>query len=569
MLKLIYFKINLITIFILLFISYSTKTAKSQETATGRNGMVVSANDIATNVGLKILERGGNSIDAAVAVGFALAVTYPYAGNIGGGGFMVIHLSNGKNTTIDYREKAPIKATRNMFLDGHGNFVPVLSQEGATSSGVPGSVAGLIYALQKYGTMKLSDVIQPAIDLAKNGFKLDYYTSESLKENLAEFKKYPSSFKIFSDKGLPRKDGEIFKQEDLAKTLELIKKDGRNGFYKGETAQLIVKQIQSLGGIITLEDLDEYQPVERKPIYGTYRGYKIVSMPPSSSGGIALVEMLNILENFKFKKDEWGSSNYIHDLAETMKFAFADRTKYLGDSDFFNVPEKGLISKRYANTIFKKIKSKALSANEIKAGNPMKFNESMETTHYDVFDKMGNAVSVTTTLNSAFGSKIIVAGAGFLLNNEMDDFSSKPGAPNQFGLLGSEANSIQPQKRMLSSMTPTIVLKDDKPFLIIGSPGGSTIITVVLQVILNSIDFNMGIQKAIEAPRIHDQWLPDLLYIEPFGISADTKNNLIKMGYQFGSERELGLAEGIMIDSKKGIIFGTSDPRGSGLAKGY
>ena len=567
--KLTYSKKYLIKVFILLFIIYSTNTSKSQETATGRKGMVVSANDIATNVGLNILKKGGNSIDAAVAVGFALAVTYPYAGNIGGGGFMVIHLSNGKNTTIDYREKAPIKATRNMFLDKHGNFDPALSQEGATSSGVPGSVAGLLYALQKYGTMKLSEVIQPAIDLAKNGYILDYNTSESFKENLPEFKKYPSSYKIFSDNGLPRKDGDIFKQEDLARTLELIKREGRNGFYKGTTAQLIVKQIQSLGGIITLEDLDKYQPVEREPIYGSYRGYSIVSMPPSSSGGIALVEMLNILENFKFKKDDWGSSNYIHDLAETMKFAFADRTKYLGDSDFYTVPEKGLLSKRYAKSIFRKIKFNALSAQEVKAGNPLKYNESMETTHYDVYDKMGNAVSVTTTLNSAYGSKIVVFGAGFLLNNEMDDFSSKPGSPNQFGLLGSEANSIQPQKRMLSSMTPTIVLKDGKPFLIIGSPGGSTIITVVLQVILNSIDFNMGIQKAIEAPRIHDQWLPDLLYTEPYGISEDTKRNLIKMGYKFGSERTLGLAEGIMIDQKKGIIFGTSDPRGSGLARGY
>ncbi len=567
--KFIYSKKNVIAVLIFLFIFSITNVTMPQETASGRNGMVVSASDIATKVGLKILKKGGNSIDAAVAVGFALAVTYPYAGNIGGGGFMVIHLSNGENTTIDYREKAPIKATRNMFLDKHGKFDPALSQEGATSSGVPGSVAGLIYALQKYGTMKLSEVIQPAIDLAKNGYKLDYNTAESFKDNLPEFKKYPSSFKIFSDGGLPHKDGDIFKQEDLARTLELIKKEGKEGFYKGETAQLIVKQIQSLGGIISLEDLDKYQPVERQPVYGTYRGYKIVSMPPSSSGGIALVEMLNILENFKFKIDEWGSSNYIHDLAETMKFAFADRTKYLGDSDFYPVPEKGLLSKQYAKTIFNKIVSKALSAKEVKAGNPLKYNESLETTHYDVFDKMGNAVSVTTTLNSAYGSKIVVDGAGFLLNNEMDDFSSKPGSPNQFGLLGSEANSIQPQKRMLSSMTPTIVLKDDKPFLIIGSPGGSTIITVVLQVILNSIDFKMGIQKAIESPRIHDQWLPDLLYSEPFGISADTKKNLKKMGYKFGSDRTLGLAEGIMIDQKSGVIFGASDPRGSGLAKGY
>ncbi len=567
--KWIYSNKIIFCILLLFFFLFKNLNAAVIKEAAGKNGMVVSANALATEVGLEILKKGGNSIDAAVAVGFALAVTYPYAGNIGGGGFMVIHLKNGKNTTIDFREKAPLKATKNMFLDKNGNFNPKLSQEGTTSAGVPGTVAGLIYTLKKYGTMKLAEVIQPAINLAENGFLLDYATAESFKNTLHDFKRYPSSYKIFSNNGIPYRTGEIFKQEDLAKTLELIKDEGRDGFYKGKTAQLLIKQIQSLGGYITQKDLDEYEPVERKPVYGTYRGYKIVSMPPPSSGGIALVEMLNVLENFHFTQDEWGSSKYFHELAETMKFAFADRTKYLGDPDFYPVPEKGLLSKQYAESIYKKIGSKAIPAKEIKAGNPLKFQESMETTHYDVYDKDGNAVSVTTTINSAYGSKIVVDGAGFLLNNEMDDFSSKPGAPNQFGLLGSEANSIQPQKRMLSSMTPTIVLKNDKPFLIIGSPGGSTIITVVLQVIMNCIDFHMNIKEAIEAPRIHNQWLPDEIYAEPFGLSSDVRDNLIKMGYKFGKDRTLGLAEGIKIDQSDGIIFGSSDPRGNGLAKGF
>lgn len=558
-------------ILFVLIISFSLGTIRAQinQPVEAKNGMVVSANGLATNVGLEILKKGGNAVDASVAVGFALAVTYPFAGNLGGGGYMVIHLKNGKNTAIDYREKAPLNSTKNMFLDKNGNFDPKLSQEGTTSAGVPGSVAGLIYALKMYGTMDLSEVIQPAIDLARNGFVLDTSTAQSFKDYLHDFKKYPSSFKIFANHGEPFEPGDRFFQKDLANTLELIKKEGSNGFYKGKTAELLVDQIKALGGYITNEDLEKYQPVERHPVYGSYRGYKIVSMPPSSSGGIALVEMLNVLENFHFNKREWGSSKYIHDLVETMKYAFADRTKYLGDSDFYPVPGKGLISKKYAKSIFDKITPKAMPAKDITAGTPLKYQESMETTHYCVYDKYGNAVSTTTTINSGYGSKIVVAGAGFLLNNEMDDFSAKPGSPNQFGLLGSEANSIQPQKRMLSSMTPTIVLKNNKPYLIIGSPGGSTIITVVLQVILNCIDFNMNIAKAIEMPRIHDQWLPDEVYSEPSGIPENVMLNLAKMGYKFASPRYIGLAEGIMINQKDGSIFAASDPRGHGLAKGY
>ncbi len=568
MLRFISFK--KIFIFFLLF-SYFLNFiyAASKEPVRAKHGMVVSASTIASKVGIAILKKGGNAVDAAVAVGFSLAVTYPFAGNIGGGGFMVIHLKDGKNTAIDYREKAPLKATQNMFLDRNGNFDSHLSQEGATSVGVPGSVAGLIYVLKKYGTMKLADVIQPAVELAENGFPLDHSTAESFKEYLNEFKKYPSTFKIFSKNGIPYEEGDIFKQTDLARTLKIIQKNGRDGFYTGEIADRLIKEIKSLGGYFTNKDLEKYQPVERKPVFGTYRGYKIVSMPPPSSGGIALVELLNILEYYNLKDEDWGSSEYIHRLVEAMKFVYADRTKYLGDSDFYPVPERGLISKSYAKTIFEKIGNKAIQANEISAGEPLKYQESTETTHYSVYDSYGNAVSTTTTLNSGYGCKIVVDGAGFLLNNEMDDFSAKPGVPNQFGLMGSEANSIQPGKRMLSSMTPTIVLKDDKPYIVIGSPGGSTIITVVLQVILNCIDFHMNIQQAIDAPRIHNQWMPDEITYERLALPLDVKENLIKMGYKLGREQSLGLAEGIMINNINHIIYGASDPRGPGSAEEY
>lgn len=539
------------------------------------NGMVVSASDIASQIGVNILKRGGNSVDAAVAVGFALAVTYPYAGNLGGGGYMIIHLASGKNVAIDYREKAPLKAYRDMYLDKDGNFVPELSQEGVTSAAVPGSVAGLIYALEKYGTMKLSDVIQPAIDLARDGWKLDYRTAESFNYFMKDFDKYPSSEKVFHKKN-PYKQGDLFVQNDLANTLEIIKENGKDGFYKGKVADLLIKQIKTLGGYITQEDLDRYKPIEKEPVIGSYLGYKIVSMPPSSSGGITLIEMLNILENFKISKEDWGSSDYYFKLVETMKYAYKDRSDYLGDEDFVKVPKDVLISKEYAKKIYDKIiahNGKAIPSNQLSSVPISNFKESNETTHYSVLDEYGNAVSVTTTINSAFGSKIIVDGAGFLLNNEMDDFSAKPGTPNQFGLVGNEANSIQPEKRPLSSMTPTIVLKDEMPFLIIGSPGGSRIITNVLQVILNCINFDMNLEDAIDFPRIHHQWLPDKIFTERFALSDDVMQKLVEMGYHFEDANLrftiLGLAEGILFDSQNKIMYGVSDKRGSGSAIGY
>lgn len=564
-------------ILLIAFISINNVVLLAQYplTARAKNGMVVSANQLASEVGIQILKKGGNAIDAAVATGFALAVTYPFAGNIGGGGFMVIQFENGKNTAIDFREKAPLTAHRDMYLDEKGNYIPSLSQEGATSVAVPGSVAGLIYALEKYGTKSLSEVIQPAIELAKKGWKLDYRTAQSFNANKKEFEKYSSSKKIFV-KDKPWKEGDLFVQKDLAKTLEVIKKNGKSGFYKGKVADLLINQINSLGGKISQKDLDLYNVVEKEPVKGTYKGYEILSMPPSSSGGIALIEILNILENFKIDKDEWGSSEYIHKLVEAMKYAYADRAEYLGDDKFYNVPQKILTSKEYAKLISEKIKQnfgKAVPSNEIDRSILKNFKESNETTHYSVIDKYGNAVSVTTTINSAYGSKIVVEDAGFLLNNEMDDFSAKPGEANQFGLVGNEANSIQPQKRPLSSMTPTIVLKNGKPYIVIGSPGGSRIITTVLQVILNCLEFDMNIADAINSPRIHHQWLPDKIYIEQFALSNDVMKRLMEMGYQFEDANNkftiLGLAEGILVDQNKNIFNGAADKRGAGAAIGY
>ena len=563
----------LFTLFILFLISQQFYSQNAKP-VIAKNGMVVSACPIASQVGVDILRQGGNAVDASVAVGFALAVTYPYAGNLGGGGFMVLHLKTGKNTTIDFREKAPLSAHKDMYLDSDGNYVPELSQDGITSVGVPGSVAGLIKALEKYGTMSLEKVIQPSIDLAKKGFALSRSDARSFNYYLSEFKKYPSTLKIFSKNNNSFNEDDLFVQRDLAKTLETIKNNGRDGFYKGEVADLFIAQVKKMDGYITREDLESYSPIEREPIQGTYRNHKIISMGPPSSGGIALVEMLNILENFSFDKYDWGSSSYINKLVETMKYVYADRTYHLGDEDFYPVPKEKLTSKEYAKAIFKKLTPYAKPSDEITTEIPVVNNESSETTHYSVYDKEGNAISVTTTINSGYGSKIVVDGAGFFLNNEMDDFSAKPGQPNQFGLLGAEANSIQPEKRMLSAMTPTIALKNGKPFIITGSPGGSTIITVVLQVIMNVIDFDMNIQEAVNMPRIHHQWLPDIIYLEEFAFSKDVKVNLDTMGYRFGDRnltfRVLGSAQSILIDNENGNIYGAADPRrGKAAAIGY
>jgi gamma-glutamyltranspeptidase / glutathione hydrolase len=557
-----------IFILVLFFFNFSI-LAKSKPPVRAKSGMVVSASDIASIVGVDILKKGGNAIDAAVATGFALAVTYPQAGNIGGGGFMVIHLDDGTNTTIDYREKAPGAAFRDMFLDKDGNFDIKNSTQEWKSSGVPGSVAGMLYALEKYGTMSREEILQPAIKLASGGFPIDYRFSKALNYFKNQFIQNEATKKIFTKEDEAFSEGELLVQKDLAKTLALIKSKGRDGFYKGKVANLIAMQSKLNNGLISIEDLANYSPVERTPIYGEYRNNRIISMGPPSSGGIALMEALNSLENFSFEKDSWGSSEYIHTVSEVLKYVYADRAEHLGDEDFYPVPRDWLISKERGKEIAARIKDKAVPSNEISHANPSA-KESEETTHYSVVDAFGNAVSVTTTLNSTFGNKIVVEGAGFILNNEMDDFSSKPGTPNQFGLLGGEANSIEPNKRMLSAMTPTIVLNsDNKPYIVIGSPGGATIITTVIQVIQNVLDFKMDIREAINRPRFHHQWKPERIDYEHLGMPIDVKNNLIKKGQIIGVERTLGRAEGIIVDYENNVIWGASDPRGYGQAVGY
>ncbi len=554
---------NLLLIFLLCHSVIFAQLAKS------RNGMVVSASDLATKVGVEILKKGGNAIDAAVAVGFALAVTYPAAGNLGGGGFLVYYRNDGYSTVIDFREKAPLKAHRDMYLDSLGNPLLELSQSGATSSGVPGSVDGLIYAHKKYGRLKFSQVIEPAIKLARNGFKLSYELSKSINSNYDNFMKYESSKKVFTKNGEKFKEGDLFVQKDLAKTLTLIKKYGRKGFYEGEVANLIVKQVEKLGGYITLEDLKNYRCVERNPVTGDYRGYRIISTGPPSAGGVALIETLNILENLELGKDDFQSVKHFHYLIEALKRAYFDRAEYLGDPDFVNVPVDRLCSKDYARKLFKQIKPGLATSMEDVNTLSSFMNESLETTHYSVIDKDGNAVSVTTTINSSYGSSIVVDGAGFLLNNEMDDFSIKPGVQNQFGLTGKEANKIEPGKRMLSSMTPTIVLKNNKPFLILGSPGGSMIITSVIQVIMNVIDFKMNIFKAVSFPRIHHQLIPDDVYYEDYALSEDVKKKLESYGHTFKKRNTIGWINAILVDEENQFYYGMTDPRGYGLAEGY
>ncbi|GAB1348424.1 gamma-glutamyltransferase [Ignavibacteriales bacterium] len=548
--------------FSLIFGSETFAQKVSQE-----GGMVVSADSIATEVGISILRSGGNAIDAAVGVGFALAVTYPVAGNIGGGGFMVIRLEKGDEITLDYREKAPAMATRDMYLDSSGNFIESLAQDGILAGGVPGSVSGMLTALDKFGTMKREQVIGPALKLAKEGFYLSIPTANSFKKYNKSFNRYPSTAKIFTKNGEPLEENELFIQTDLARSLELIIKEGTKGFYSGETAEKITAHMKKEHGLISLDDLAKYETVLRKPVTGSYKGYKIISMPPPSSGGVALIQLLNILENVDLTALGHSSPEYLHNLVEAMRRVYADRSEYLGDPDFYKVPMKELISKEYAKKLFKTISNRATPSNEVKPGLEI-HKESLETTHYSVIDRWGNAVSVTTTINSGYGSKLVIEGTGFFLNNEMDDFSAKPGVPNQFGLLGSEANSISAGKRMLSSMTPTIVLKDNSPFLILGSPGGSTIITSVLQVILNVIDFGYDVRAAVDAPRIHHQWFPDLVAMEDGVLDHHAKESFMNMGYEIKDISHLGLIEAILIDQKSGKISGASDRRGVGLAKG-
>nr|WP_313062240.1 gamma-glutamyltransferase [Moraxella sp. CTOTU49097] len=525
----------------------------------GKNGMVASEQGLATQVGLDILKQGGNAIDAAVAVGFALAVVLPNAGNIGGGGFMVLHDDKtGKDVAIDFREIAPAKASRDMYLDNQGNVIDGKSLFTHDASGVPGTVAGMEYALKKWGTMPLSKVLEPAIKLADKGFIVSDVMAQTLKEEKSTLGKWSASKAIFFKNGEPLKSGDLLVQKDLAKSLRLIAKQGAKAFYQGEIATKIAKEMQSQGGTMTLEDLKAYKVVERQPIIGDYRGYKVVTMPPPSSGGVHLIEILNMLEHYPIKEDGVNSAKNIHHMAESMKLAYADRSEYLGDPDFVKIPVTGLTSKAYANERVKTIDdNKARLSSNIKPGKPQPY-ESDQTTHFSVMDKAGNAVAVTYTLNLNFGSGIVVEGTGILLNNEMDDFSVKPGVPNAFGLVGGTANAIEAKKRPLSSMTPTIVMKNNKPWLVTGSPGGARIITTVLQSVVNTIDHEMNPAEAIITPRVHHQWLPDELRVEE-GISPDTIKLLQDKGHKVVTKAPMGCIQIIQADDSG--FYGYSDPR--------
>lgn len=525
----------------------------------GKNGMVASEQGLATQVGLDILKQGGNAIDAAVAVGFALAVVLPNAGNIGGGGFMVLHDDKtGKDVAIDFREIAPAKASRDMYLNNQGNVIDGKSLFTHDASGVPGTVAGMEYALKKWGTMPLSKVLEPAIKLADKGFIVSDVLAQTLKEEKSTLGKWSSSKAIFFKNGEPLKSGDLLVQKDLAKSLRLIAKQGAKAFYQGEIATKIAKEMQSHGGTMTLEDLKAYKVVERQPIIGDYRGYKVVTMPPPSSGGVHLIEILNMLEHYPIKEDGVNSAKNIHHMAESMKLAYADRSEYLGDPDFVKIPVTGLTSKAYANELVKTIDdNKARPSSNIKPGKPQPY-ESDQTTHFSVMDKAGNAVAVTYTLNLNFGSGIVVEGTGILLNNEMDDFSVKPGVPNAFGLVGGTANAIEAKKRPLSSMTPTIVMKNNKPWLVTGSPGGARIITTVLQSVVNTIDHEMNPAEAIITPRVHHQWLPDELRVEE-GISPDTIKLLQDKGHKVVTKAPMGRIQIIQADDS--VFYGYSDPR--------
>ncbi|MFP5265141.1 MAG: gamma-glutamyltransferase [Blastocatellia bacterium] len=544
--------------------------AASREPVHARNGIVASTSEIASRVGVEIMKRGGNAVDAAVAVGLALAVVWPSAGNLGGGGFMMIRRADGSTEVIDYRERAPLSASRDMYLDKAGNVIKDASTVGHRAAGVPGTVAGLSMALKRHGKLSWADCVEPARRLAAEGFVLNYAAARSLKGSSDLLSKFPESRRIFLRGGKYFEEGERLTQPELAGTLSRLKLQGPREFYEGKTAQMIASDMKANGGLITLRDLKEYEPTIRKPIKGTYRGYDILTMPPPSSGGVALIEMLNMLEGYKLSEYGSSSSEAVHLLVETQRRAFADRAEFMGDADFVKVPVEGLTSKKYAGELVKTIDpERATPSSEIRAGRPTAY-ESAETTHYTIIDAEGNVVSNTYTLNNSFGAGATARGTGILLNNEMDDFTSKPGVPNAYGLLQSEANAIAPRKRPLSAMTPTIVLKDGKVYFAIGSPGGPTIINTVLQVIVNIIDFNMNIQQAIDAPRFHHQWMPDQIRWEPYGLNLDTRRALEKRGHVFADKPgSMGDAEGVMIDPKSGMRLGASDPRLGGVPVGY
>ena len=535
-----------------------------------KNGIVTSASRLASQAGVDAMQAGGNAVDAAIATAFALAVTWPTAGNIGGGGFMVYHGEDGDATTFDFREKAPLAATERMFLGLDGNVVNNSNHMGALSVGVPGTVAGLWKAHQERGSLPWEQLVAPAIKLAREGIPITYSLQSGFLRNKSRFDLYPSSQqKFFKADGSSYELGELWVQEDLAHTLELIQKNGRDGFYKGENAKRLADFMVANGGIITEEDLEIYQPVEREPVRGTYRGYEIVSMPPPSSGGVALIQMLNILEGYDLGAMGHNSSAYLHVLTESMRRAYADRAEHLGDPDFNEaMPITRLMDKDYAAK-----QRTTIDMAKADISDPSKFAEpyeSEETTHFSVVDKDGNMVSMTYTLEYGYGSAIVVAGGGYLLNNEMGDFNAMPGVTNARGAIGTAPNLVAPQKRMLSSMTPTIVAKDGKPVFTAGSPGGKTIINTTMQLILNVIDHDMNIAESVEAGRIHHQWLPDVTSIEDRAVSADSLLMYEALGHPVRVRGAQGAAMAVYHDLEAGLFLGASDSRrGDGAAVGY
>ena len=545
-------------------------TAGSNNPVKARKGMVVSSHVLASRVGVEVLKNGGNAVDAAVATGLALAVVLPGAGNIGGGGFMIVYSKDGSVTSFDFREKAPSAAHPRMYVDAEGNYLRDINHDGYLAVGVPGTVAGFDLALKKFGTKSWKELAEPAVRLAEKGFAVTWDLAEDLQSTKKDFMQYPASVKSFFKRDtLTYEADDIWKQPDLAKTLKRIQRSGRDGFYKGETAKLIAADMKKNGGLITEADLAAYEAKERMPLRGTYRGYDIYSMPPPSSGGTAIIEMLNILEGFDLKSYGHNSAQYLHLLTEAMRNAFADRARHLGDPDFNpNMPVDRLTSKEYAEDIRRTISLNQASVIDIPS--VAEAYESDETTHYSVVDAEGNAVVVTYTLEYWFGTRIVAEGLGFLYNNEMGDFNPVPGLTDTTGKIGTPPNIVAPGKRMLSSMTPTIIAKDGRPWLLIGSPGGRTIINTVLQVVLNTIDFNMNIAEAIGAGRIHYQWMPDEVRLEPYSTTMDSKRLMDMMGHKVRWRGYQGRAMGIMIDPKTGLRLGFSDPRDpDGAAVGY
>jgi gamma-glutamyltranspeptidase/glutathione hydrolase len=532
-----------------------------------RNGMVVCAYPDAAKAGLDVLKKGGNAVDAAITIQFALAVTHPTAGNIGGGGFMVYRSGKGETNTLDYREKAPAAANANMYLDAAGNVIADKSLHTHQASGVPGSVDGLVEAHRKYGRLKWAELVQPAIDLAKNGFVLTEKLAVNLNNMQENFCKLNPGKSYYLKEG-GWKAGDKMMQEDLGATLELIRDKGRDGFYDGKVADELVAEMKSGNGLITKTDLKNYHSVWRKAITGNYKDYKIITMPPPSSGGIALLQLLRSVEPFPLKRWGYNQDSTVQVMVEAERRVYADRSKYLGDPDFFKVPVDSLLQPKYTDARMKSFNwAHATPSSEIQPGSFVGY-ESDQTTHLSVVDKEGNSVSVTTTLNGSFGSGIVVKGAGFLLNNEMDDFSAKPGVPNMFGLIGGKANSIHPGKRMLSSMTPAIVEKDGKLFMVVGTPGGSTIITSVFQTILNVIEFDQSMQRAVTSKRFHHQWLPDDIKVEKDAFDSATTQKLESKGYKITANGPIGRVDAIL-KTKWGYYEGGADPRGDDTKLGW